>query len=161
MRSCAASIHDLSRVQLSQGYPRFNMPFEAGLATALSMTRGARHERFILEERGHRLQRSLSDLNGTDPYIHRGTPRGILEAVSDIFDRPAFQLRVRELDKLYRDLSEFARRLGPERGRDLFRRGPFLALVYAAQKLARGRRFIPPARRSRRRRRRQARAGRV
>jgi hypothetical protein len=32
--ACRYSFHDLSRVQLSRGAPRFNMPFEAGLAVA-------------------------------------------------------------------------------------------------------------------------------
>src|SRR5688500_13444601 len=36
MRECRYSIHDLSRIELRGGrYPRFNMPLEAGMATAL------------------------------------------------------------------------------------------------------------------------------
>ena len=31
---CRLSIHDMSRVQLSDGLPRFNMPFECGIAYA-------------------------------------------------------------------------------------------------------------------------------
>ncbi len=33
------------------------------------MGRHQKHEWFVLEARPHRLQRSLSDLNGTDPLI--------------------------------------------------------------------------------------------
>src|SRR3989442_7239355 len=32
LKSCRYSFHDLSRVQLSHGAPRFNMPFELGVA---------------------------------------------------------------------------------------------------------------------------------
>ena len=40
---CAFSVHDLSRVELSlhrPRVPRFNMPFELGLAVALSLSKG-------------------------------------------------------------------------------------------------------------------------
>ena len=42
LRSCGASIHDLSRVELSPDAPRcprFNMPFELGLAAALAFSK--------------------------------------------------------------------------------------------------------------------------
>jgi len=70
IRRCDASVHELSRVQLSgpkPRCPRFNMPFEAGLAYAAHLIRRG------LESTPHRLQRSLSDLNGFDPFVHRGT----------------------------------------------------------------------------------------
>ena len=54
--SCSASIHDLSRVSLSGSLrvPRFNMPFELGLAYAIAQQRT--HDFFVFEERSHRLQ---------------------------------------------------------------------------------------------------------
>ena len=58
---CPISVHDLSRVELSRGVPRFNMPFELGLA--VEMSQHQKHEWFALEARPFRLQRSLSDLN--------------------------------------------------------------------------------------------------
>ena len=40
LEQCAFSRHDLSRVQVSpRGLPRFNMPFELGLAAALAGVR--------------------------------------------------------------------------------------------------------------------------
>lgn len=88
METCRYSVHDLSRVQLSGGrFPRFNMPFEAGLASALVLS-GRRHERYILEANSYRLQRTLSDLNGVDVYAHNGTGLGVLRALSNIFVRP-------------------------------------------------------------------------
>jgi len=74
LSNCRYSIHDLSRVELSRGrYPRFNMPFEAGLASALVLT-GRGHERFLFEARRYRIARTCSDLDGVDVKIHGGRP---------------------------------------------------------------------------------------
>lgn len=81
---CAFSLHDLSRVQTSRGLPRFNMPFELGLAAGLAQ-QGGRHQFRLLEARPNRLQRSLSDLNGYEAFIHRGTPDGMFGVTCDIF----------------------------------------------------------------------------
>jgi hypothetical protein len=80
---CPISIHDLSRVTVSKGggVPRFNMPFEAGLACGLALARG-QHRYFVMEEAPFRMQRSLSDLNGIDPLLHGGTAQGMLREVT-------------------------------------------------------------------------------
>lgn len=86
--ACPFSLHDLSRVQLSTGptrVPRFNMPFELGIAVGLAQRPPRRHQFRLLEERAFRLQHSLSDLNGYDPYIHHGMPAGMYDAVCDVF----------------------------------------------------------------------------
>jgi hypothetical protein len=85
---CPYSLHDLSRVQLSRGelrVPRFNMPFELGLAVGLARRAPNQHQFRLLEERPFRVQHSLSDLNGYDPYIHHGTPSGMYSAICDVF----------------------------------------------------------------------------
>jgi hypothetical protein len=92
IRSCPYSIHDLSCVDLSGTgrfrVPRFNMPFELGLAVAWGLQR--KHEWAVFECVSYRLTRSLSDLNGYDQYTHRGLPEGVLEVVADLFhDLPA------------------------------------------------------------------------
>jgi hypothetical protein len=64
--------------------PRFNMPFELGLAVSWSNTpRQTNHTWFVFEARRHRIQKSLSDLNGTDVYIHDGTADGVLRELGD------------------------------------------------------------------------------
>ena len=87
VQECGASVHDLSRVSLSRSggspVPRFNMPFEAGIAYAHSELTGGRHSFFVLEKVPYRLQRSLSDLNGFDPSIHEGKVEGVLRFVLD------------------------------------------------------------------------------
>lgn len=62
------------------------MPFELGLACALTLS-SRQHRFFVLEERQHRLQISLSDLNGYDPLIHRGSQKGMIAAVLNMLGR--------------------------------------------------------------------------
>jgi hypothetical protein len=65
IRGCRYSFHDLSRVQLDRNSPptpRFNMPFELGLAVDWSLGAGSSHEWFVFESKPHRLSKSLSDL---------------------------------------------------------------------------------------------------
>jgi len=60
MGECAYSIRDLSRVQLdrrSPRVPRFNMPFELGLAVALSTTKH-RQGWYVCETVPHRANKS-------------------------------------------------------------------------------------------------------
>lgn len=67
---CRLSIHDLSRV----GTPvRFNMPFELGLAFAVTQARSAKSGYLLLESKPYRLDRTLSDMKGRDPIIHSGS----------------------------------------------------------------------------------------
>ncbi|HKI01429.1 MAG TPA: hypothetical protein VKK31_05570 [Thermoanaerobaculia bacterium] len=109
--SCGVSLHDLSRVTLSGPLrvPRFNMPFELGIAYALTQRQG--HQFFIFESRNHRLQASLSDLNGHDPHIHGGTQDGILRCILDCFGPsagapsfPALRSLTRKLNRSIRTL---------------------------------------------------------
>ena len=62
--SCRYSFHDLSRVELSQkrpATPRFNMPFELGLAVAWERFKEPSHTWCVFESRGRRIGKSLSD----------------------------------------------------------------------------------------------------
>ena len=86
--SCRYSIHDLSRVELSiapSATPRFNMPLELGMTITWANLKPSRHTWFVWESEPYRLQRSASDLNGTDPYIHNGTPEGVLRELRNAF----------------------------------------------------------------------------
>ncbi|WP_267102453.1 hypothetical protein [Xanthomonas sacchari] len=79
------SIHDLSRVELSKKskLPRFNMPFEAGLAYMqheLSLPQD-KHHILILDAKPFRFHASLSDAAGLDAKIHAGSPQKAIEAV--------------------------------------------------------------------------------
>ena len=90
IQSCRYSIHDLSRVELSVAYsaaPRFNMPLELGMTITWQTLNPDQHTWFVCESEPFRLQRSASDLNGTDPYIHNGTPEGVLRELRNAFQR--------------------------------------------------------------------------
>ena len=91
IRESPFSVHDLSRVQISGrgagAVPRFNMPFELGLAVVVSLSerQKPRHGFVVLESRRFRLQLSLSDMNGYDPLIHSGSQHGGIRAMFDAF----------------------------------------------------------------------------
>ncbi len=79
------SIHDLSRVEV--GYndlPRFNMPFELGLAIGAKQFGGVRHRNktsLIMVREPYLLPAYLSDLGGNDPKAHGGSPGKVIGIV--------------------------------------------------------------------------------
>jgi len=79
------SIHDLSRIELSRGVPRLNMPVELGVALYRSHATKGRHRVLIFESRRYRAQRSTSNVNGIDAQIHKGTPKGLMSGLRNIF----------------------------------------------------------------------------
>ena len=110
--SCQYSFHDLSRVGLDRtppATPRFNMPFELGLA--VSPRHGMRHEWFVFEAHRHRLTKSLSDLNGTDPHVHDGDPHRLLRALTNALVRRRHRPTAAQLDGVYEDVRRMACRL--------------------------------------------------
>ena len=126
---CEYSIHDLSRVQLDLNpprTPRFNMPFELGLAVAWAHEH-PKHQWFVFESRRRRLNKSLSDLDGTDAYIHDGTVRGVMREVCNAFVSPWSQPTVPEMMKMYREL----RRNTPEVMRKTGGHSRFTARVFS------------------------------
>jgi hypothetical protein len=107
-RSCGYSVHDLSRVELDRAKPqtpRFNMPFELGLCVADANRReGQKQNWFVFEAVANRVDKSLSDLKGTDPKIHDATVRGVLSGLCNIFRRPGRQPTVPQMMQIYRRL---------------------------------------------------------
>jgi hypothetical protein len=88
IQSCRYSIHDLSRVELSvspSAVPRFNMPLELGMTITWQDLNPNIHTWFVWESEPYRLQRSASDLNGTDPNIHDGSAEGVLRELCNAF----------------------------------------------------------------------------
>jgi hypothetical protein len=101
------SIHDLSRVQLDRKAPRtprFNMPFELGLTVALARSAHPDHSRVVCETIPHRIKKSLSDLDGTDAYIHGGTVAGVCRELGNAFVGSARQPSAAEMLTIYRKL---------------------------------------------------------
>src|SRR2546428_12744517 len=143
LRRCRYSFHDLSRVELDATppeTPRFNMPFELGLAVALRQTLVRRHAWFVLEARAHRLSKSLSDLGGTDEHVHGGTPRGVLRTLTDALARSRHRPTVAELEQIYADVVKGAAAIKESlRAESLYSARPFKELVVAARISARQR----------------------
>jgi hypothetical protein len=141
IQSCRYSIHDLSRVELSRGEPRtprFNMPFELGLTVAWSKQYPRRHTWFVCESRAYRLQRSLSDLGGTDPNIHGGTIEGVMRELCNAFVRPAQQMpTIPQMMRTYRVISKAAAPIQRNAGAvSLFESRVFSDLLFAATAIA-------------------------
>lgn len=77
------SIHDISRIELTrQHFPRFNMPFEAGIAYgAIQFDPDSGRDMLVLEAVPFRGQITLSDLAGIDPKTHNNNPDDMVAAV--------------------------------------------------------------------------------
>ncbi len=104
LESCRVSIHDLSRVGLPV---RFNMPFEMGLACALNRHKGP-HTFILLEKKKHRLDRTLSDIKGIDPYIHNGSMLSVVLRVLEALASANTQPKPTEVHRLAIDLWQIA-----------------------------------------------------
>jgi hypothetical protein len=107
--ACHYSFHDLSRIELNQrrpATPRFNMPFELGLTVAWDRAHPNRHTWFVLESKSRRVLKSLSDLAGTDVYIHDGKPHGVFRELGNALVRSQKQATVKSMMLIYDGLRE-------------------------------------------------------
>jgi hypothetical protein len=107
IQRCGFSVHDISRIQLDRRpprAPRFNMPFELGLAVAWTTLNQTSHFWVGCDVVPHRPLKSINDLNGTDFHIHHGTVRGVLSALCNAFvsrrQRPTMPRRLRVYRRL-------------------------------------------------------------
>jgi hypothetical protein len=101
------SVHDLSRVQVERKAPRaprFNMPFELGLTVAIEKSSYPDHAWVVCETVAHRIKKSLSDLDGTDAYIHNGTIAGVFRELRNAFVGSRRQPTVKQMAKIYKVL---------------------------------------------------------
>lgn len=140
IRSCRYSFHDLSRVELDvepPPTPRFNMPFELGLVVAWEKLHPSEHDWFVFETKNRRLQKSLSDLDGTDAYVHDGKPNGVFRELCNALVRTQRAPDVAEMSRIYQRLSKavpgILRRTA---AKSLFEARVFKDLVFTAQALA-------------------------
>jgi len=134
------SIHDLSRVQSdrkSPRTPRFNMPFELGLTVALERTEHPDHSWIVCESVLRRINKSLSDLDGTDAYIHDGTVSGVFREMGNAFVGSRRQPTVTEMSQIYRLLrAQFRKILKKAGARDAFNARVFKELCVLASTAA-------------------------
>ena len=103
------------------------MPFELGLAVGYHTRRANRaHTWFVFETKPWRLQKSLSDLNGTDVYAHGGTPAGVFRELLSAFVRHHNQPTVRQMTVIFEALQKNLRPILQETGAA----SPFEASVF-------------------------------
>jgi len=78
------------------------MPFELGLAIATGKLVDPKHSWYVFETVSRRAEKSLSDLAGTDVYVHEGTVRGVLRQLSNAFIRQERQPNLAQMAAVYR-----------------------------------------------------------
>ncbi len=122
IRECPRSIHDLSRIGLGDNeLPRFNMPFELGLAIGAKRFGGPQHRRDrikIMVAEPYRLPAYLSDLGGNDPSAHHANPADVIRIARNYLQNApgggilAGPTRLTEsFDRFRVELPEIARRI--------------------------------------------------
>ncbi len=129
LASCPVSFHDLSHVEPP---PRFNMPFELGMAWTLARKKHKpKHAFIILEAKKHRLNKTCSDLNGIDPKTHNNSPNAMISCVLDALGRPSGNPKASDVRKVFRKVRSMVVELKKENGRkNVFNRTMFQQLVF-------------------------------
>ena len=141
LTGCVYSIHDLSRVQLSAGHPRFNMPFELGVAIGASW--GQPHRAFVFEKQAFRLQRTLSDLNGLDPHPHHNTVGGMVQAVVNALAPHTSAARIEKLKRAARRVVRTVGKMKKKASADgVFSASGFKRVLVAAAAIAKAEKLI-------------------
>jgi len=148
IRNCAYSLHDLSRVELDRSpprTPRFNMPFELGLAVSWQKLKRPNHTWFVFEAMPRRAEKSLSDISGTDVYIHNGNARGVFTQLCNAFVRLKSQPSTKDMEEIYGRLTDLLPELQARAGASSpFGARVFQDLVFAARDITR-REIAPPS----------------
>jgi hypothetical protein len=109
------SIHDLSRIRPTQGsdLPRFNMPFELGMAMGakrFSPSRKNDNIKIMVAE-PYKLPEYLSDLGGNDPDAHHNEPPKVVGIVRDFLHTAPSGKPLPGPAKLVATFNEFKRQL--------------------------------------------------
>lgn len=133
------SFHDLSHMSVDRvkpRTPRFNMPFELGLAVATARLKNPNHQWFVFDTERYRVTKALSDLGGVTVRVHDRSPDSVLRCLVNALDREDRKPSLRELQAIFSAVDAVARRLKRELGRDLFDARPFGELSYVAVETA-------------------------
>jgi hypothetical protein len=86
VEQCRYGIHDLSRVELHGGFPRFNMPLELGIFLAAKRYGTGQQDKksaLIFEHRKFTYNKFISDINGQDIRAHGGRAKKMVAAIRD------------------------------------------------------------------------------
>lgn len=109
--NCKFGIHDISRVELNtNGFPRFNMPFEYGLFLGAKLFgKGKQKEKvaLILEGGRHSSKEYLSDIGGADPQAHNNKTGDAIKIVRDWLHTASRRKTVPSFQTVKDDFEEF------------------------------------------------------
>jgi hypothetical protein len=133
------SFHDLSHMSLDRSKPRtprFNMPFELGLAVATARLKNPNHQWFVFDTERFRVIKALSDLGGVTIRVHDRSADSVLRCLVNALDREDRKPSLQELQGIFSAVEKFARQLKRNLGRDLFDARPFGELSYVAAQAA-------------------------
>ena len=131
------SFHDLSMMGLDRAAPRtprFNMPFELGIAVAAARLGNEDHQWFVFDTRRHRVQKACSDLGGVNVRIHNKTPESVLRCLMNALSRKGPRPTYDNLLEIYAGVAKVAKKM--KREFDLFDTSPFSDLSYVAVETA-------------------------
>ena len=113
------------------------MAFELGLAVAWDRLLPNRQVWFVFESMNRRALKSLSDLAGTDVYVHGGTPEGVFREVGNALVRKKNPPAVQDIQYVYDGLQSALPGIREQAGaQSLFEARAFRQLLLAASKLA-------------------------
>jgi hypothetical protein len=114
---------------------RRTAPGTASPAAFLNVPYDAQYERLFLALLA--ISKSLSDLDGTQVYVHGATATGMLRQLTNALVRSTHQPTVQQLKAVYRDVRKAAMQIKKDHAtNDLYDTRPFLDLVVAATRIA-------------------------
>ena len=96
--------HFFVNLDSAAALPRFNMPFELGMA----VNEGFRtdHAWYIFDDQPYQAQRTISDLNGREVLPHGGSPEEVLRLIANnVVSGPAI-MHVAAMHEIYRRVSD-------------------------------------------------------
>jgi hypothetical protein len=135
VEQCGCSIHDISYRGTEF---RYNMPFELGIAYALTR-QGPRRKLVIFESKKWDLLKTLTDLRGFDPKVHAMKGRKALDLIYECFSSPYLTDSEQIGRDIYRKIVKSLPQFRDGRT-SVFNRKSFLWLIHVAAKLAADRR---------------------
>ncbi len=142
IRNCRTSIHDLSREEIPA---RFNMPFEVGIAFALSRLETPRHRFIVMESEKRRLKRTLNDLDGLDALCHENEPQILIARLLSTLGKRHGNPLPRDVITLHQEVWKMAVELKRAHlTSNIYSRALFCELVAGATKRASELRLLKP-----------------
>lgn len=132
------SFHDLSHMGVDRNTPRtprFNIPFELGIAVAAAKLKDSKHKWFVFDTHPYRVQKACSDLGGVNVRIHDKSAESVLRCLMNALSREDRRPSYENLLEIYAAVAAFARTI--KRDFDLFDTRPFEDLSYVAAKATR------------------------